>query len=84
MCGNGQEKNRFGISVSKKVGNSVVRHRTVRLIREVCRLHENEFDTGYDIVFVARVRTKGIDYFKMEYELMRLAKRAGIVSVNGK
>ena len=84
MCGNGQEKNRFGISVSKKVGNSVVRHRTGRLIREVCRLHENEFDTGYDIVFVARVRTKGIDYFKMEYELMRLAKRAGIVSVNGK
>ena len=78
LCGNEQEKNRFGISVSKKVGNSVVRHRTVRLIREVCRLHENEFNGGYDIVFVARVRAKGIDYFRMENALMQLVKKAGI------
>ena len=75
---NGLGKNRIGISVSKKVGNSVVRHRTVRLIREVCRLHENEFNNGYDIVFVARVRAKGIDYFRMEHALIQLAKKAGI------
>ena len=79
LCGNGQEKNRFGISVSKKVGNSVVRHRTVRLIREVCRLHEREFCGGYDIVFVARARVKGIDFFKMEKALMHLARKAGII-----
>ena len=79
LCGNGQEKNRFGISVSKKVGNSVVRHRTVRLIREVCRLHEEEFIGGYDIVFVARVRAKGISYFKMEHALMQLAAKAGLL-----
>ena len=36
----GQEKNRIGISVSKKVGNSVVRHHITRLIREVFRLNE--------------------------------------------
>jgi len=78
LCGNGQDKNRFGISVSKKVGNSVVRHRTVRLIREVCRLHEKEFDGGFDIVFVARVRAKGIDYFRMEHALLQLVKKAGI------
>ena len=29
------QENRIGISVSKKVGNSVVRHRITRLIREV-------------------------------------------------
>ena len=79
LCGNGQEKNRLGISVSKKVGNSVVRHRTVRLIREVCRLHEEEFCSGYDIVFVARARVKGINYFKMERALMHLAHKAGII-----
>ena len=79
LCGNGQEKNRFGISVSKKVGNSVVRHRTARLIREVCRLHEEEFAGGYDIVFVARVRAKGISYFRMEHALMQLAAKAGIL-----
>ena len=31
---NGLDKNRLGISVSKKVGNSVVRHHLTRLIRE--------------------------------------------------
>ena len=31
---------RIGISVSKKVGNSVVRHRIKRLVKESYRLHE--------------------------------------------
>ena len=35
---NQTERNRLGISVSKKVGNSVVRHRMARLIRESYRL----------------------------------------------
>ena len=37
---NGLDKNRLGISVSKKVGNSVVRHHLTRLIRESYRLLE--------------------------------------------
>ena len=37
---NGLDKNRLGISVSKKVGNSVIRHRITRLVRESYRLHE--------------------------------------------
>ena len=48
--------NRVGISVSKKVGNSVVRHRLTRLIREVYRLHEDMFNSGLDIVVLARVK----------------------------
>ena len=35
-------ENRLGISVSKKVGNSVVRHRVTRLIRESYRLNERK------------------------------------------
>ena len=38
---NGMDKNRLGISVSKKVGNSVVRHHLTRLIRESYRLQKN-------------------------------------------
>ena len=43
---NNLEKNRLGISVSKKVGNSVVRHHLSRLIRESYRLNEQLFDCG--------------------------------------
>ena len=56
---NGTEENRVGISVSKKVGNSVVRHRTVRLIRESYRLCEGRIKKGYDMVIIARVAAKG-------------------------
>ena len=48
---NGTEKNRVGISVSKKVGNSVVRHHITRLIRESYRLNEHRFVGGLDICF---------------------------------
>jgi phosphoribosylamine--glycine ligase len=47
-------KNRLGISVSKKVGNSVVRHRLTRLIRESYRLNEELFRRNLDIVVIAR------------------------------
>lgn len=51
---NGLGINRIGISVSKKVGNSIVRHRVTRLVRESYRLHENIFNSGLDMVIVAR------------------------------
>ena len=51
---NGLDLNRLGISVSKKVGNSVVRHRLTRLIRESYRLHEDMFSSGLDIVVTVR------------------------------
>ena len=55
---NGLGMNRIGISVSKRVGNSVVRHRVKRLIKESYRLHENVFNSGLDMVIVARERTR--------------------------
>lgn len=84
LCGNGLGRNRIGISVSKKVGNSVVRHRVKRLIRETCRLHEHEMAVGYDIVIVARVRAKELGFFKIEDSLLRLTGKAGINLSSGK
>ena len=55
---NGLDYNRLGISVSKKVGNSVVRHRVTRLIREAYRLNRANIDGGNDIVIVARPSSK--------------------------
>ncbi len=59
---NGLDCNRIGISVSKKVGNSVVRHRITRVIRESFRLEKESFLEGFDIVVIARVSAKGKKY----------------------
>ena len=59
---NAGTRNRLGISVSKKVGNSIVRHRLTRLIRESYRLQEERFRCGYDIVVIARIGAKGKGY----------------------
>lgn len=66
--------NRLGISVSKKVGNSVVRHRITRLIRESYRLLEDRFLNGLDIVIVARISAKGRTYAEIESALLHLKK----------
>ena len=78
---NGLERNRIGISVSKKVGNSVVRHRVTRLIRESYRLHESVFNSGLDIVVVARFAAAQADYEKIESALLHLAKLHKIIKV---
>ena len=70
---NESDTGRLGISVSKKVGNSVVRHRLTRLIREVYRLHEDTFNSGLDVVVIARMSAKDISYHQVESSLLHLA-----------
>ena len=69
---NHTERNHLGISVSKKVGNSVIRHRITRLIRESYRLHEDMFNSGLDIVVIARASAKNATYHDIESALMHL------------
>jgi ribonuclease P protein component len=69
---NGMEKSRLGVSVSKKVGNSVVRHRVKRLIKECYRLRENMFINGIDIIFLARKGAGELDFRETEREVLRL------------
>lgn len=73
-------KNRIGISVSKKVGNSVVRHRVKRLIKESYRLNENKFDRGLDLVVVARPGAKEKSFFEIESALLHLGKYHNILN----
>jgi ribonuclease P protein component len=78
VCANALEENRLGISVSKKVGNSVKRHRVTRLIRESYRLSEYLFPIGFDIVIVARVSSGGIGYAEVKSALIHLKKLHGL------
>ena len=65
-------KNRIGISVSKKVGNSVIRHRITRLIRESYRLQEDVFNSSLDIVVIARSGAREVGYKEIESALLHL------------
>ena len=69
---NHTEGNRLGISVSKKVGNSVIRHHLTRLIRESYRLHEDIFNNRLDIVVIARSTARDISYHETESALLHL------------
>ena len=73
-------ENRLGISVSKKVGNSVVRHHVTRLVRESYRLQENIFNSGLDIVVIARANAASASYAEIESALLHLGKLHKIIS----
>ena len=75
------DRNRLGISVSKKVGNSVVRHRVTRLVRESYRLHENIFNSGLDIVVIGRNNAKSASYAEIESALLHLGKLHHIIKI---
>jgi ribonuclease P protein component len=77
--------NRIGISVSKKVGNSVVRHRLTRLIRESYRLQEEMFNNGLDIVVIARNSAEKVKKcIEIQSALLHLGKLHGILIENDK
>ena len=80
---NGGSTNRIGISCSKKIGNSVVRHRFARLVREAYRLHEDVFNSGLDIVVVARACARDASFFDIEGSLLSLAGKARIKKNGG-
>ena len=48
---------RVGITTGKKIGCAVRRNRARRLIREALRTQNTPLPPGYDLIFVARVKT---------------------------
>ncbi|AZV58978.1 ribonuclease P protein component [Clostridium sp. AWRP] len=70
--------NRLGISVSKKVGKSVIRNRIKRLIKENFRLNIEDIKVGYDLVFIARNLSNGKSYIEIENSMKNLIKKAGL------
>lgn len=71
--------NRYGFSVSKKVGNSVVRHRITRLLRECIRKDDEQIKDSQDIVIIARGMAKGKSLDDIDGAVLHLCKLHGIL-----
>ena len=71
--------NRVGITVSKKLGKANVRNRVRRRLREVYRLNEERFQSGWDIVIVARTRAIHAPFEKLTESYLKAAEKAGIL-----
>lgn len=69
---------KVGFVCSRKIGNSVVRHRFVRLAREAYRLHRHEIQKDRDIIIMARENAKGQGFTAIEGSLINLLKRHSI------
>ncbi len=75
--------NRAGFSISKKVGNSVRRHRIKRLYFEALRRLNSELKSGYDLVIVARKNAIELNYNISKKELESMLKRARLWAHEG-
>ena len=74
---NGQTLNRFGITVSKKIGKANIRNRAKRRLREAMRAHAPYMKQGFDFVVVARSRTPVIDFSLLLEDLSQAIKKVG-------
>ncbi len=77
---------RLGISVSKKVGNAVVRNRIRRFIKEVVRQLplEVRLKNNIDLIIIARQPTANMDYQDFKRSIIDLFNKSSIVIRNNK
>lgn len=71
---NDLDEHRLGISVSKKVGNSVIRHKFCRMVRESFRLNRDQIKGSYDIVVIARQSASNKGFHEVESAFLHLLK----------
>lgn len=76
---NNSNENFLGISVSKKVGNSVTRSRITRLIKESYRLNEKNIKNGYSIAVIARNLANGASYLEIDKSLKHLFSKQNLL-----
>ncbi|MFP4199016.1 MAG: ribonuclease P protein component, partial [Halanaerobium sp.] len=70
----------YGLSVSKKIGNAVVRNKLKRRLREIIRDFEKEYEfKGYDIIFIARNPVVNLDFQHLKKDVKKLYKRMNII-----
>jgi ribonuclease P protein component len=69
---------RLGITVTRKIGNAVVRNRIKRLVREVFRLNRTRLPEGLDLVWVAKQQAAQVCFADVLDDFEALARRTDL------
>lgn len=79
---NGTNDRRLGITVSTKIGKAVHRNKVRRRFREIYRRNAAVTDNGWDIIMVARVKSRYSAFGELEEDYVSLLKKLGIYKEN--
>lgn len=71
---------RIGFSVSKRLGNAVVRNKLKRRLRAGIQPILHQINQEYDLIFIAREKIKGISFQDVEKNILNLLKRSNLYS----
>lgn len=75
---NNLDYSRYGLSVSKKVGNAVVRNRLKRRLREICRMES--IKPGWDVVYILRPAATEASFNSLKKSVESLLTKSGILN----
>ncbi len=73
----------IGITTSKKIGNAVERNRSRRVIKEAFRKVCPQLEPCYDIVLVARSKTKYVKSTRLEEIMLGIFEKEGMLKRSG-
>ncbi len=62
---------RYGVTVTRRIGNAVVRNRAKRIMREALRQSAEYAEPGFEIVLVARSDIKKVGFFPVLHQLKK-------------
>ena len=71
---NNMINSRVGYSITKKIGNSVVRNKVRRRMKEIYRLKFNNIKEGYDLIFIPKKNIVDISYKELESAMLHIMK----------
>jgi len=79
---NNTAENRIGITVSTKLGGAVQRNRIRRRLKEIYRINEHRLLIGYNIVIVARQRSRYAMWSELEASVIYLFNKLGLIEAS--
>ncbi|MBM7572519.1 ribonuclease P protein component [Aquibacillus albus] len=74
-----QQHFRVGLSVSKKIGNAVVRNQIKRYIKQAFLELDGKVANNYDFILIARKPVKDMDYHQVKKSLIHVLSKSKLI-----